>query len=275
MSCRTLMTVPILGRTNAVLLESTARLAQKIDAGVIGIAACRPVHAICRDYAIPASVFEEDRKQIERQFHDTELQFRTALAGHSGSTNWSAHACLEPLAGHLARESALADLIVVSLDAGGTPGDATRQPDLCDLVMQAGRPVLLVPLARPLTGLDRVLIAWKDTREARRAVADGLPLLVKATEVTVVAIEDADGAADAHSGIARVQTWLGRHGVNAKTRIVPPRKANAQQLVGIARDMNADLVVAGACGYVRQGRWVLGGITSELLNGDICALVSH
>jgi nucleotide-binding universal stress UspA family protein len=275
MSYRTLMTVPILGRTNAVLLESTARLAQNIDAGVIGIAACRPVHAICRDYAIPASVFEEDRKQIERQFHDAELEFRTALAGHSGSINWSARACLEPLAAYLSRESTLADLIVVSLNADGTPRDATRQPDLCDLVMQAGRPVLLVPPAQPLTRLDRVLIAWKDTREARRAVVDGLPLLIEAAEVAVVAIEDAGGAADAHRGVARVQTWLSRHGVNAKVRTVPPHKANAQQLVGIARDMNADLVVAGASGYVRQGRWVLGGITSELLNGDIWALLSH
>lgn len=275
MSYRTLMTVPILGRTNAVLLETTAGLARKIDAGVIGIAACRPVHAICRDYPIPASVFEEDRKQIERQIHDTELQFRSALAGHSGSVEWSAHTCLESLAAHVARESVLADLIVVSLNPDGTPGDTTRQPDLCDLVMQAGRPVLLVPSSQPSAGLDRVLVGWKDTRESRRAIADSLPLLAKATDVTVVAIEDAGGAADARSGVARVQTWLARHGIAAKTRTVAPHKANAQQLIGIAREMSADLVVAGACGYVRQGQWVLGGITNELLNGDTCALVSH
>ncbi|WP_395711206.1 universal stress protein [Reyranella sp.] len=275
MSYRTLMTMPILGQTNAVLLESTARLARKLDAAVIGVAACRPVHAVCRDYAIPAGVFEEDRKQIERQIHDTEVQFRSALSDHSGSVQWRAHACLEPLASRLARESALADLIVVSLAADGKPGDTTRQPDLCDLVMQAGRPVLLVPSAQPLAGLDRVLIAWKDTREARRAVADGLPLLAKATEVTVVAIGDSRDAADAHSGIARVQAWLARHDIAAKAKTVPPHRANAQQLIGIAREMKADLVVAGASGYVRQGRWVLGGITSELLSGDTCALVSH
>lgn len=275
MSYRTLMAVPILGRTNAVLLEATARLARTLDAGVVGVAACRPVHAVCRDYAIPASVFEEDRKQIERHIHDTELQFRAALASHSGRIEWSAYTCLEPLAAHLARESAFADLVVVSLYADATLGDTTRHPDLCDLVMQAGRPVLLVPTAPPSAGLDRVLVAWKDTREARRAVADSLPLLAKAIEVTVVAIEEAGDAADARSGVARVRTWLRHHGIVATTRTVPPRKANAQQLIGIAQEMSAGLIVAGACGYVRQGRWVLGGITSELLNGDTCALVSH
>lgn len=275
MSYRTLMTVPILGRNNAVLLEATARLAQRVDAGVIAIAACRPIHAICRDYPIPASVFEEDRKQIERQIHEAELQFRSALASHSGSVEWSAHTCLEPLSVHLARESVLADLIVVSLDADGTRSDATRRADLCDLVMQAGRPMLLVPSSKPSPSLDRILVGWKDTRESRRAVADGLPLLAQATDVTVVAIEDAGGAAEARSGVARVQTWLARQGIAAETTTVPPHKANAQQLIGIAREMNAGLIVAGAAGYVRQGQWVLGGITNELLNGDTCALVSH
>ena len=275
MSYRTLMAVPVLGRTNPVLLEATAKLARNLDAGVIGVAACRPVHAICRDYAIPASVFEEDRKQISRQIHDAELQFRAALANHSGHVEWNAHTCLEPLAGYLARESVLADLIVAPLPVGGTPVDATRQPDLSDLVMHAGRPVLLVSSTQVSTGFDRVLVAWKDTREARRAVADSLPLLVKASAVTVVAIEDVDGAADARSGVARVVAWLARHGIPAKTRTAPPRKANAQQLIELGREIDANLVVAGACGYVRQSRWILGGITSELLNGNTCALVSH
>jgi nucleotide-binding universal stress UspA family protein len=274
MSYRTLMTVPILGRANAHLLETTARIARRLDAAVIGVAACRPIHCIYRDYTIPAAVFEQDRRQIERQTRDAETEFRTAMAGHGGGIDWQAHTCLEPLAAHLAEEAVSADLLVVPLQGASNAVDATRQPDLCDLVMQAGRPVLLVPPSQP-NGLERALVAWKDTREARRAVADALPLLAKATTVTVVAIEDAGNAAGARTSVARVGAWLARHGIKAQAKAVPPTKANALQLIGIARDVNADLIVAGAFGYSRQGRWVLGGITSDLLSGDRCALVSH
>lgn len=275
MSYRALMTVPVLGRANSALLAVTATLARKVGAAVIGVAACRPVSALCRDYAIPASVFDADRKQIERQTREGELQFRAALAGHSGDIEWRTHICLEPLASRLVEEFALADLILVSLDVPGTPSDTTRQPDLCDLVMLAGRPVLLVPSARPPAKPERVLVAWKDSREARRAVADSLPLLAEAAAVTVVSIEEAGAAPDGHNSVARVQAWLARHGIVASARIEPPRKANASQLMEIARDLEADLIVAGACGHVRHGRWVLGGITSQLLNGDTCALISH
>lgn len=275
MSYRTLMATSIAGRTNAPMLQAAAAIAGKLQAGVIGIAACRPIHCVCRDYAIPAVAFEQDRKQIERQIHEAELEFRAAMAGLAGSIDWRAHTCLEPLATHLAEESVSADLIVAALDTPGRPVDATRQPDLCDLVMQAGRPVLLVAASRPTTAFDRVLIAWKDTREARRAIADALPLLAKATSVMVVAIEDS-GDADARSGVARVSAWLGRHGIAAETSVVPSRTANAPQLTAIAREMNADLIVAGAYGHSRQGQWVLGGITSELLGGgNQCALLSQ
>ena len=275
MSYRTLMATSIPGRANAPMLEATAAIAGKLPAGVIGVAACRPIHCVYRDYVIPAVVFEQDRKQIERQIHEAELEFRAAMVGLAGSIDWRARTCLEPIAGQLAEESVSADLIVAGLDAPGRPVDATRQPDLCDLVMQAGRPVLLVAASRPTTAFDRILIAWKDTREARRAIADGLPLLAKATSVMVVAIADSGRGADARSGVARVGAWLGRHGITAETSVEPSRTANAPQLTAIAREMNADLIVAGAYGHSRQGQWVLGGITSELLGGNQCALLSH
>lgn len=267
------MAVSIAGRTNGHMLKATAAIAGTLQAGVIGIASCRPIHCVCRDYAIPASVFEEDRKQVERQIHEAELEFRAAMAGIASNIVWQAHTCLEPLAGHLASESAAADLIVAGIEPTGSPNDATRQPDFCDLVMQAGRPVLLVAASRPFAGIDRVLIAWKDTREARRAVADALPLLAKATSVTVVEI--ADHSADARNGVARVATWLGRHGIAANTMVVQPDAANARQLISVACEVDANLIVAGAYGHSRQGQWVLGGITNELLSGHRCVLLSH
>ena len=43
--------------------------------------------------------------------------------------------------------------------------------------MAVGRPVLVVPPGLERLGLGCAVVAWKETREARRAVHDALPLL--------------------------------------------------------------------------------------------------
>jgi len=271
----TVMVNLVLGRPNGHVLGAAVRIAAKFDAGVIGLAACRPIQTVCHDYAVPAVLYEEDRKEIARHIKAGELEFRHAVAQLKGSIEWRAHTTIFPLAEHLSRQARNADLIVVGTETGAGPCDATRRPDICDFVMSAGRPVLLVPFEAATNGLDRVVVAWKDTREARRAIVDALPFLKAATKTTIVEMADDEEAVEARSGVAEVVSWLGHHGVRADSKVMLPVKANASQLEEIARELGADLVVAGAYGYARQGQWVLGGITTQLLAGDRCALVSH
>jgi hypothetical protein len=68
---------------------------------------------------------------------------------------------------------------------------------------------------------------------------------------------------------------LAHHGIAAAAKAVPSTTANAPQLDAIADELETDLIVAGAYGYSRQHKWVLGGITSGMLAGDRCALVAH
>ena len=77
-----------------------------------------------------------------------------------------------------------ADIIV---SGGQSPAfsDAFALASPKDLVMQAGRPLLVVPDSVNWLDLRSVLVAWKDTPEARRALADALPMLRKARDVTV------------------------------------------------------------------------------------------
>jgi len=52
--------------------------------------------------------------------------------------------------------------------------------------------------------------------------------------------------------------------------------SGAAQLIEIAQEERADLVVTGAYGHSRLGEWVFGGITRELLSSSpICCLMSH
>jgi len=94
----------------------------------------------------------------------------------------------------MARAARAADLIVVS---PRTQGGRARRVDPAEIVMTAGRPVLIVPDGAHLLRAKTIVIAWKDTREARRAVADALPLLRRAEEVIVQAVcreDDHDAA---------------------------------------------------------------------------------
>jgi nucleotide-binding universal stress UspA family protein len=111
-----------------------------------------------------------------------------------------------------------------------------------------------------------VVIAWKDTREARRALADGLPILKCAEEVLLLEVCSKNEAADIAPHHGAVLEYLARHGVTARSKIVPgePNFA-ADTLQSEAKALGADLIVAGGYGHSRLGEWVIGGVTSDLL----------
>lgn len=275
MTYKAVMVVLSPGRDCQGVASAAIALARKFDAILLARAFCRPIHCLCGDYAVPAALFQEDRRQIERHLEASKAAFHSIVTKSNRPGEWQGESCIETLSERFARESAAADILVAGVPRAGELPDPTRQPDLCDLVMQAGCPVMLVPESTRAAKFDRILVAWKDTREARRAVRDALPLLATAGNVLVVEIHAMNEHAAALQSVARVSHWLSRHGIAAEERTVVAEMANASQLSGLARSYDADLIVAGAYGHNRQGRWTLGGITSELLSGGRCALLSH
>jgi nucleotide-binding universal stress UspA family protein len=275
MTYATVMVNLTLGRSNADVLAAAVAVAEQCGAGITGVATCRQIDIACRDYTVPAALYEEDRKQAAQQMKATEIEFRKAVANLPGSTEWYTRTTALPLADHLSRQARGADLIVVGAPAPNVPLDVTRQVDLCDLVMGAGRPVLFVPNRAAPKRFERILVAWKDTREAQRAIADALPLLSTCPHVSIVEVTGSEELAAARAGLGEIMRWLGQHRVRAKATVILSCGANAKQLHAIARDARADLVVAGAYGYKREREWVLGGVTADLLAGDRCVLFAH
>ena len=125
--------------------------------------------------------------------------------------------------------------------------------------------------------LRSVLVAWKDTPEARRALADALPILRKARDVTVVEFPKATTTARRVAGRDRRDAWLARHGVTAIARVPKGRNETvAGQLEKIAGDVGASLIVAGAYGHSRFRELILGGVTQYLVTQSArCVLLSH
>ena len=276
MTYATLIVSLQLGKANAVLLQVAGDLAERFQAGVIGVAACRPLAVVCREFPVPAPLFAADRKEIDRAIKAAEVEFRTALQGRTSRLEWRPRATVLPLADQLADEARAADLVVAGIDRKAPSFDPTRQVDTSDLVMQAGRPVLIVPASVAKASFDRVLVGWKDTAESRRAIVDALPFLARAAQVTVAEIVAKEELAEARTRLADVVGWLKHHGIEAQPVASAAAGTHAQSLNAIAHERKADLIVAGAYGHSRQREWVLGGVTSDLLlRAERCALLSR
>jgi nucleotide-binding universal stress UspA family protein len=142
-----------------------------------------------------------------------------------------------------------------------------------DLVMESGRSVLIVPPLMDHMFANRIVVAWKDTREARRAVWDSLPFLKRADVVFVVAIGDNDRKEAAND----VSAYLARHGIASRALLRGiPDSTVAEDILQVANDEGANLIVSGAYGHSRVHEWIFGGVTRALLNdAPVCCLMSH
>ena len=124
---------------------------------------------------------------------------------------------------------------------------------------------------------EHVVIGWRDSREARRAVRDALPFLHEATRVTVVEICESGEEAAAQEHIDDVARYLSRHRIGGGPRVVIHQEGSgAAQLIRLAQNEGADLIVTGAYGHSRLGEWMFGGMTRDLLaTSPFCCLMSH
>ncbi|MFH1341154.1 MAG: universal stress protein [Pseudomonadota bacterium] len=277
MSYATVMVSLALDQPNEARLEAACRIAERFDAGVVGIAAAQfspPLYFTSGEQA--QSLIDEGRAAVKNRMAELEAQFRGAAENRAKSVEW--RSALDFPARYILQQARCADIIV-----SGGHSDAFSDPFVRtgpkDLVMQAGRPLLVVP--DTVTALDpsSMLVAWKDTAEARRAIADALPLLRKAKDVTVAEIvEGDDSRPEALSRVRDVVAWLSRHGIVAR-ELVPEKNGGRDapaQLDRIAADVGAGVIVAGAYGHSRLRELVLGGMTRHLLAQSArCVLLSH
>lgn len=275
MTYATAMVSLAVDQPNEALLEVSGQLAALLSAKVIGIAAAMfspPMYFL--EGAASQQLLDEGEAAIQTRMAELERRFRAAMQGRVKDIEW--RSAMELPARYVAREARAADLVIVGGD-GNAILDPFAVAGPSDLVLQAGRPLLVVPASVKWLDLRSALVAWKDCPEARRAVADALPLLARVKEVTVAAIAEEEGTQAAVRRQAEdVVGWLARHGIAARVH-VPERCGNAvKQLERIAAETGAGVVVAGAYGRSRFREWVLGGVTQHLVGQTArCALLSR
>lgn len=260
---------------NESALRVTCDLADRFKSNVIGVAAGLPDAPIHADGMIATSVLEADYEHLNQAIARCERRFRSALKDVAGSLEWRSGATYP--ADFLATEARAADLLVVGRSEHFTTLAPHQPLNIGDAVMKAGRPVLVVPPRSTSLAPDRILIAWKDAAEARRAIAAALPLLRKATELIVVEIvSDEDETDAAGRRLADVVKWLQRHNIPASAQVELSAGDAGSQLDAIAAEARIDIIVAGAYGHARLREWIFGGMTHHLLlQSATCTLLMH
>lgn len=276
MTYATVMVSLALDRSNDACLEIAGQLAKRLNASVIGIAAGEfspPPYFTEGEQA--QRVIDQGRLVVKNRIGEAEAQFCAAMQDRATTVEWR---CAEDFPTRFIIQQARAtDILVVGANSGDAPADPFMQASPSDLLMQAGRPLLVVPDGADWLNLRSVLIAWKDTPECRRAIADALPILREAKNVIVAEIieDEADRSAALSAG-KDVVAWLLRHGVVASHRVPGECGNAAEQLDGIASEFGAGLIVAGGYGHSRLREWVFGGVTKRLLApSSRCSLLSR
>jgi len=140
---------------------------------------------------------------------------------------------------------------------GGAREPGKTRDALHAALFDTGRPVLIAPPGSKGDFGRVVAIAWKDDARAPKAVLDAMPILAKAEAVHVLRARVTE---------ATVPALLGEHGIEAQAHTVPDHDGPVgAQLLRIAHELGADLLVMGAYAHGEWREALLGGVTRHVL----------
>jgi nucleotide-binding universal stress UspA family protein len=247
-------------------LALAASMTRMLGARLIGVAAAQTVTGgtVDRSNALLAEAAE-----VEHLLSVAGERF-AQTAANLDDAHWRADFA-DP-ATYLALHARLADVVIV----GPRPQRTGLTPlsiDPEEALIECGRPVLFAPLGAQSWGGERVVVAWKDCKEARRAVYEAVPLLKRAQAVSVVAFNE-DESPD---GLDDVVAWLESHEVAAESHAGHARFGSVgDEILAFAEGFNADAIVAGSFSHSHGHERVFGGVTVDLLRrSPIPVLFAH
>lgn len=250
-----------------------ADVARRSHAALIGIGGWSPGMGFAADVAvIDGEPVQWQTQELAALMTAAESRFRAAAVGIK-TVEWRGELRL-PL-DHLVRESRCADLVVVGRQAAIERHCVAIDPSVA--VLRMGRPTLTVPSGVSELRARRIVVGWKDCREARRAVRDAVPILQGADEVMLVQVSETAVEDEAMKGLDAVADFLKGHRVSVAAQAYLRRKTTvAAELLEFAQRERSDLLIAGAYGHNRLGEWMFGGVTRDLLEqSPICCLFAH
>jgi nucleotide-binding universal stress UspA family protein len=263
-------------------LDTALLLAQKFDSCIEGFPlrpAVADLVAMDPDSGLTMVAVKENDAEMVRQ---SEMMFRAFMESHhvpqrsgdakaSLSCNWLS----EGPSGHdfVGSYGRVFDVIVLA-----RPGDEWQSPSMITLesaLFESGRPVMIAPPVSPRSLGSNILVAWNNSTEQARTMADAMPILRLAERITILTVEGATVAGPSGEQMARS---LKMNGITAQTvTMKPPGKRNAgETILAKAEELGCDLIVKGAYTQSRLRQMIFGGTTRHILaNAKLAVLMAH
>jgi nucleotide-binding universal stress UspA family protein len=132
------------------------------------------------------------------------------------------------------------------------------------LLLGCGRPVLIAGPAPASTVTGTIMVCWKESADAARAVTAAMPFLARAKRVIFATVAERNGdTAAAIDDVVRQFAW---YGTPADVQLITPNGHPVQELLaGAAQACGADLIVSGAYGHSHLREVVFGGCTQSFI----------
>jgi nucleotide-binding universal stress UspA family protein len=259
----------------AARIGLAARLAAEHGGHLVGIATTGiPRHIFYgSNVDIARSVIAPELQRLTGEAEAALAQFEAFAAGIAGVSSEKRMVDDDEGPG-VASQALYADLVVVSQSDPNT-AVLHMAPDLPAYVMlHSACPVLVVPFAgAPAVCGAHPLVAWNESVQASRAVANAVPLLQRARGVSLAMFNARAAPRPAGADIA---LFLARHGINIEVMSKETELEVAYALLELAREIGADVLVMGGYGRARFREVVLGGATQTILTSmTLPVLISH
>lgn len=167
----------------------------------------------------------------------------------------------------------------VSIVARPTQAHMESGQAILDAVLfEAGRPVIFVPPEwKPGKIGRRILVAWKPTREAARALADADAFIGSAESVSIVTVDGKPSRGYGEQPGADIAAHLAYRGAKAELfNLASGGRSESEAIMSQAVSLGADLVVMGGYGRSRMSEFIFGGVTRGMLrHATVPVLMSH
>jgi nucleotide-binding universal stress UspA family protein len=218
---------------------------------VVGVAEVRTLAETAQERRREAAARAESRfKSAAERFPHVESTFRSATGD------------VETL---FVRHARLADISVI------TPPDPLEDGfwgssywlDVQNATLfRSGRPVLLVPPQAAKPSFEIVVIAWKPSLEAARAIAAAQPFMATAREVHLFTIDDGE---EATTSLREAEEYLSLHYDEVRSEVIAGEAHQVGKLLLAQAYRLGALLVMGAFSHWRWHERLLGGVTDYVL----------
>jgi nucleotide-binding universal stress UspA family protein len=258
-------------------LDLALTVAQEFDAVLVGHFAIDILQTAAVPEDAPA-LYLAERRRREKCAEDAAYEFDRKTTEGKIRAEW--RSTIGDAVGAVCSSAHYADLVIIGqTDPVNWESDGLPRGFAADVVLDAGKPVLVVPYIGHFEHVGRkTLVAWNAAREAALAVFESLPVLQRADSVDVVSFErrSEDRQPDDFEREA-MSRYLGRHGVKASvTKDIASGSNVGHMILSRAADAGADAIVMGAYGHSRLRERVLGGATRTVLESmTVPVMMSH